>query len=148
MYSEIRKFIEKKLGRNLMSMILFGSKIRGFKGRDLDIIVIARNLPSSLKSVRCMEKELESYLFRSTKQVCDIHLFTKKSFEENLTEGTFLVGLTLGYRIIVDKAKVGNRIENFLKTLRGKDITYVDRYGEWKIGKIARILSFRSLRKS
>lgn len=142
MLFKISKIIKKKFGKNLVSIVLFGSFVRGFKGQDIDILVVVRNLPKSWKKIRCLEKKLESHLFKKTERICDIHLFSPKNFKENLVAGSFLTGLALGYRVIFDSEDTSQEIKRFVASLKGKPIKYVDKYGEWEIGKIAEILHF------
>jgi len=58
----LKEFIEackKKLGENLISIVLFGSRVKGYarEDSDYDLLIIARNLPDIKERFNLLEKE-------------------------------------------------------------------------------------------
>jgi predicted nucleotidyltransferase len=56
------EFVEackEKFGENLVSIVLFGSRVKGYARRDsdYDLLIIARNLPDIMERFDLLEKE-------------------------------------------------------------------------------------------
>lgn len=134
----------KSLDRRVLAIILFGSYIYSLRNsRDIDVVLIVDSL-ADLRDKITLEAEIARSLSRECKRKVDIQVFDLESFRENLTIGTLLSGLILGYRIVYDEVGVGESIREFIKAAsKEPEYTYVKRK-KWKLTAIARVKSYKA----
>ena len=124
----------KTIRSDVIAIILFGSTVYMGRGRDLDVIVIVENY---FKDPINDSIELRTKLNKMLKYnpIVDVHVFTIEDFKSNLTPGSFLSGLALGYEIIYDRSRghIHELIMKMLEELSRSEHILVNRYGEWSL---------------
>ncbi len=71
----------------------------------------------------------------------DLHIFDTTSFNENLTVGTFLTGLVLGYKILKDNIGVKEKIQKFIRELSREEKCFYIKKRKWNLAAIAKTKS-------
>ncbi len=128
------------LRSDVLAVIVFGSYVYMGRGRDLDIIVVVKDYKKdpfrdSIELRMSLHKKL------GYRPYLDIHVLTLEDFRKNLEVGTFLTGLALGYKILYDNTGyIEELIIEFLKRIADTGYTLINKYGEWRLHKHARIL--------
>jgi len=81
--------------------------------------------------------------------VMAVQLFTLYRVEDFFYQVFFfkLWNITATHPILFLREKFKDKIKGFLNFLRKKRITYVDRYGEWKIGKVSGIMKSQNVKR-
>lgn len=122
MWNKCLNIIKNFFGKDLLGVIFFGSSVYG-RGRDFDLIVIVKkNIP--VHQLLKINKNISSLLSKSFNysKIFDVHVFDLKNFEKNLESGSFVSGISLGYKILFDKAGLEEILARSFKKL--KDLNY------------------------
>ncbi len=139
-YERIAEAVKRVLGDSVLGIILFGSYIYMGRGRDIDLVIVVREEVSARKRF-----DLELAVSRELRKIArdtvfDVHILSMEDFKRNLTPGTFLSGLALGYEILLDKADINNEILKFLQKLASEKYILHNRHGTWNLSHHARVL--------
>jgi hypothetical protein len=133
----IKEFVEackKKLGENLISIVLFGSRVKGYarEDSDYDLLIIAKNLPDIKERLNLLEEE-ESIIWDKYKIKISSLLLEEEIFSP---VNPLLFGVLSGYKVLFGE-------ENFKKNLRQAkawieemDPIYVEGEKEWRIKEL------------
>jgi predicted nucleotidyltransferase len=134
----IKEFVEackKKLGENLISIVLFGSRVKGYarEDSDYDLLIIAKNLPDIKERFNLLEKE-ESIIWDKYKiKISSLLLEEEEIFSP---VNPLLFGVLSGYKVLFGE-------ENFKKNLRQAkawieemDPIYVEGEKKWRIKEL------------
>ncbi len=144
MYEVLLSVSRKMFGDALCAVVVFGSSVYMGRGRDIDVlIVIDRDM--DVKEKIGLELSFLKEL-RSTGMIplVDVHILSLRDFEDNLVPGSFLSGLALGYRILLDVCGIEDRIIRFLERLSKEKYVLHNRYGSWNLSFYAiRLLTQR-----
>ncbi len=145
-YSEVKEVVLEVLGEDVIAIISFGSSVYWGEARDLDLLVVIKHALGPKEKLD-LEYRLASEARARGLPPLDIHVMGIDDFKGNLTPGTFLSGLALGYRIILDRDDVESLIVSFLHRLSEESYVFYNRYGRWNLSRMARILLRRSSRR-
>ncbi len=110
--------IHRTLGEDLVAIVLFGSYAKGMarEASDLDLLVIARSLPSSRERDDLLRSTFDDLAIETGITVMPI-LMTEKVLRRDMESfGPLMFGLVTGYRIIWGKLPLLRKWERFVKT--------------------------------
>jgi len=139
LYNLLTSIIGDFLVDRLKAIIVFGSMIYLGKGNDLDLLIIIDTL-DTLKEKFNLESKISQILRREFPDYnFDVHIFSVEEFKDNLSPGSFLSGLALGYEVIYDKVNLESEILLFLERLSKDKYLLHNRYGTWNLGFHAKI---------
>jgi len=126
------------MGKEVLGVIIFGSYVYSpLKARDIDLLIIINSIKDINEKID-LEVKTSITLWRTLRKPIDIHVFDLSTFKENLEPGSFLSGLTLGYKIIYDKVGLTKLIEELIKKIaKIKEYTYIKRK-KWDLALIAK----------
>jgi len=139
LYSRIVSVVRSFFGSELEAVIVFGSYIYMGGGRDIDLIIVVKEKPTKnkieleYKIKRLLEDSIPGAVF-------DIHILSIDEFRDNLSPGTVLAGLALGYEAIFGENLVEPLILDFLEKLTSERYVLHNRYGSWSIAHHAKLL--------
>ncbi len=145
LYEELKQFVLKALGERVLAIILFGSYIYWGTARDIDLLVIVEGSMTPREKV-LLEYEISSQARKLDLPFLDVHVLSMRDFRENLTPGTFLSGLALGYHVVLDKVDIESLILSFLEELSEDTYIFYNRHGKWNLSRMAVILLRQRLR--
>ena len=116
-YKLLLDVVKDLLGRDLLSVIVFGSTVYMGGGRDVDVLVVVED-DIGMREKREVEYSIWRRLCRKHR-VCDVdlHVLSFRDFILNLEVASFLSGLALGYVVIFDAIGVEKYILEFLNRL-------------------------------
>lgn len=102
---EIVERLKQKFGKTLVSVVLHGSTLKKAAAHDIDLLVIAKNLPEGWKERFSLIKPIkEEFLKKGT--VLDIKLYTPSEFERAAKErNPLILSITERHEILQDSAK-------------------------------------------
>ena len=135
--SELKDDIKSKFSQ-LASIVLFGSFARDEinKDSDIDLIVIAGNLPKDWRKRDKIALEIEKNGFRYGIPA-HLELLTKKEFEFSVKDGApLLFDLSKDYKIIYDSGFFKKQIKLFKNNMVRWGAKKVDKY-VWEVPKLA-----------
>ncbi len=145
-YEVLRASTEYFLDRKILALILFGSSSYLGTGRDIDLLVVVSG-DIDLKEKLSLEYKLKVNACRNH-SICnlDVQVMSLSLFKDNLAPGSFLSGLALGYEIILDRIGVEDLILSFLKRLSEEKYVLCNRYGKWRLDRLAGITLRKKLK--
>ncbi|MDK2371797.1 MAG: hypothetical protein QI197_00190 [Candidatus Korarchaeota archaeon] len=141
----MKDLVLEELGDRVLAALVFGSLIYWRDAKDVDLLIVVKG---SLRPKEKMEVEykISSRALRRGLPPIDVHVMGLSDFRDNLSPGTFLSGLALGYRVLIDRINVDSLIASFLRELSREDYVLYNRYGRWNLSEMAKILLRRKLR--
>ncbi len=138
----LNEFVEKckkKFGKNLVSIVLFGSYARG-KARetsDIDVLVIAKKLPSNVwERDKIIEEIVLEFLFKYGKRFSPILVTENEIRKHAKWPNPLFYGILLGYKSLYGKEffeEVMNIVKNVIKE---KKPIFVEGGKEWDLEKL------------
>jgi predicted nucleotidyltransferase len=141
----IDEFVEackKKFGKNLVSIVLFGSYARGIarETSDIDLLVVVKKLPHSLKKRIRIEgrvfESIENRIFEKYGKSLQIIVLDKADVKNNLKSfSPLFITFALGFKIIYDENFFIPSFKEFLLELRKRNFKYFEGSREWDIRK-------------
>lgn len=138
----LKEFADKckeKLGKNLISIVLFGSYVRGnfSKYSDIDLLIIAERLPLPHKRQEIIRDIQEKIIEKDKKKISCV-FFTRKEFEHAIiNENPLLYGILTGYEEIFDKNDYFKKwITIFKNRLKITKPIYREGDKKWELAKI------------
>ncbi len=148
LYDALVRVVESVVKGRVLGVIVFGSTVYLGRGRDIDVLVVVEGDIDAKEKVR-LELEVSRRLRKVFGGlVFDVHVMSLNDFRENLTPGSFLSGLALGYEVLVDRADIEDDILGFLERLANEKYILHNRYGDWNLSHYARVtLNTRKLRR-
>lgn len=122
-FDEVNKLIKKYFGKDLVSLVIFGSSCRKKRFKiisDLDyLIILKKRVINQDKISRKLKRHLSNYY-----ALLSFNIYDKQNFANLIKVNDWLVlSLKLGYFIIYDKKDFfKNKIENQYKKIKAKKI--------------------------
>lgn len=145
LFDLVARIAREVLGDNLVGIVVFGSAVYMGRGRDVDLLIVVRNV-SGPRHVIDLELEIRRRLLKALRRdlertVLDIHIVT---LDDLKTGAGFVAGLALGHRVVLDLGGLRDAIREALKRVAEEGPTLRNRYGLWDLGLFARIALKRS----
>jgi len=132
---ELFRIATRKLIRDdVLAIIFFGSRVIGKyrKDSDVDVLIIIKKGGN-----RDFSKERLSFL-KETGIRLDTTVFDEEQFEENLTLGTLMMGVSIAYCVTYDKIHAYEKINAFAEEVRKYSAVLELPYGKFIVGKTIR----------
>jgi predicted nucleotidyltransferase len=134
----LKEFIEackKKLGENLISIVLFGSRVKGYarEDSDYDLLIIARNLPDIKERFNLLEKE-ESEIWDKYKIKISSLLFEEE--EIFFPVNPLLFGVLSGYKVVFGEESFKRNLQQAKAWIEEMNPIYVEGEKEWRIKEL------------
>ena len=134
----IKEFVEdckKKFGENLVSVILFGSRIKGYarEDSDYDLLVIAKNLPDIKERLSLLEKE-EDKIWEKYKIKISSLLFEEDEIFSPVNP--LLFGVLSGYKVLFGEENFEKNLRQAKSWIEEMNPVYVEGEREWKIKEL------------
>ena len=132
---ELFRIATRKLVRDdVLAIIFFGSRVIGKyrKDSDVDVLIVIKRGGN-----RDFSKERLSFL-KETGIRLDTTVFDEEQFEENLTLGTVMMGVSIAYCITYDKINAYERINAFAEEVRKYNAILELPYGKFVVGRTIR----------
>jgi hypothetical protein len=132
---EFVKVCKKKLGKNLISIILFGSRVKVYAGKDsdYDLLIIAKNLPDIKERFSILEKE-ESEIWDKYKiKISSLLLEEEEIFSP---VNPLLFGVLSGYKVLFGKENFKKNLQQEKAWIEEMDPIYVEGEKEWRIKEL------------
>jgi predicted nucleotidyltransferase len=132
---EFVKVCKKKLGESLISIILFGSRVKGYAGKDsdYDLLIIAKNLPDIKERFSILEKE-ESEIWDKHKVKISSLLFEEE--EIFYPVNPLLFGVLSGYKILFGKENFERNLKQAKPWIEEMNPIYVEGEKEWRVKEL------------
>jgi predicted nucleotidyltransferase len=138
----IKEFVEackEKFKENLVSIVLFGSYVRGnFKETsDVDLLVIFKKLPESVwERDKMMEEILWKILLEKHVRVSPIIVEPEEIKMHAKWPNPLFYGILLGYHTLLGSKFFEDIISLVKERIRVKDPLYVEGNKEWRLIKL------------
>lgn len=135
MKKALREFVNKcreKFGENLISIVFFGSIIKGYAkaDSDFDLLIVAKNLPDIKERFELVSK-LETKIWDKYKiKISSILVEPEEIFEPI---NPLLFGVLSGYKILFGKENFKSQLEKAKAWIEKLDPVYVEGEKEWRV---------------
>jgi predicted nucleotidyltransferase len=132
------EFVEackEKFGGNLVSIVLFGSRVKGYARRDsdYDLLIIARNLPDIKERFDLLEKE-ESEIWDKYGIKISSLLFEEEEIFSPVNP--LLFGVLSGYKVLLGRGNFERGLKQAKVWIEEMDPIYVDGEGGWRVKEL------------
>lgn len=138
--NEFVKSCKKKLGKKLVSIVLFGSVARGTarKGSDIDILVIAKNLPKDWRERdNTLDDIVMEILLKYSIRVFPIIVESTDIKASARWPNPLFYGMLLGYNVIYDEGSFFKSMMKIVKErIRIKKPIYVEGGRKWELASM------------
>lgn len=124
------------LRRNeVLAIIFFGSRVIGKydKNSDLDVLVIIKDEAKGLNF-----NDVRLRFVKDTNIYLDTTIMTKKEFENNLTLGTVLMGVSIAFCVTYDKINIYEELVKWSNEIRKYGAVLELPYGKFIVGGTVR----------
>jgi predicted nucleotidyltransferase len=139
----LERFVDecnKRFGADLVSIILFGSYARdkAKKYFDIDLLVVARNLPEDWRERDRILDDLEfNFLKKYHKRIFPIIVTPEAVIDSVRGENPLFYGILTGYKILFDK---DNFFDGALQEVRARvrieRPIFYDKVGRWDLAEV------------
>lgn len=116
--------LKQRLGKNLIAVVLHGSLLKKAVAHDIDLLVIAKNLPAGWQETFSLIKPIkEEFLKKGI--VLDIKLCTPVEFERAAKErNPLILSITERHEILQDKTKYFEETISNIRQLTAFEYAY------------------------
>ena len=134
----LNEFVEAckdKFGRDLISVVLFGSRVKGYarEDSDFDVLVVVKNLPDVKKRFDLVE-DIEDRIWNKYKiKISSILLEPEEIFEP---VNPLLFGVLLGYKVLFGQRNWKNYLGYVKEWVEALNPVYVEGGREWNIKRL------------
>ncbi|MCX8191154.1 MAG: nucleotidyltransferase domain-containing protein [Candidatus Aenigmarchaeota archaeon] len=131
----LREFVEeckKRFGENLVSVVLFGSRVKGYASEfsDYDVLIIAKDLPD-IKERLDLVSSIEDKIFEKYRiKISSILLEPEEIFEPI---NPLLFGVLTGHKVLFGREKFNENLSKAKKWIDKMDPVYFEGGREWRI---------------
>lgn len=139
----LKKFVEeceRKFGLDLVSIVLFGSYARGraSKYSDVDLLVIAKNLPDDWRVRDRVLSDLEMrFLKKYHKRIFPVIISPEAISDSVKKRNPFFYGVLTGYRVLFDRERFFAKVmENVKAGVRIDKPIFYDKVKKWVLAEI------------
>ena len=132
---EFVKACKRKFGKDLVSVVLFGSRVKGYarEDSDYDILLLVKNLPGLMERFKLLEG-LEEKIWKKYK----IKISTLLVEPEELFEpiNPLLFGVLSGYKLLFGKREWFSHLKRAGSWITKLDPIYIEGEREWRIKEL------------
>jgi predicted nucleotidyltransferase len=134
----LEEFVEackKKLGENLVSIVLFGSRVKGYarEDSDYDLLIIAKNLSDIKERLNLLEEE-ENKIWNKYKIKISSLLFEEE--EIFYPVNPLLFGVLSGYKVLLGEENFKKNLQQAKAWIEEMNPIYVEGEKEWRIKEL------------
>jgi predicted nucleotidyltransferase len=132
---EFVKVCKKKLGESLISIILFGSRVKGYVGKDsdYDLLIIAKNLPDIKERFSILEKEESEIRDKYKIKISSLLLEEEEIFSP---VNPLLFGVLSGYKVLLGEESFKKNLQQAKAWIEEMNPIYVEGEREWRIKEL------------
>ncbi|MCS7135290.1 MAG: nucleotidyltransferase domain-containing protein [Candidatus Aenigmarchaeota archaeon] len=133
--NEFVQACKKKFGKNLVSIVLFGSRVKGYASKysDYDVLIIVKDLPD-IKERFDLVAKLESKIYSKHKiKISSILVEPEEIFTPI---NPLLFGVLTGYKILLGKRNFVNNLNKAKSWIEKFDPIYVEGGKEWRVKEL------------
>ncbi|BCU67743.1 DNA polymerase [Sulfolobales archaeon HS-7] len=122
-------------GNETLAIIFFGSRVIGKyrKDSDLDVLLVVED-----ESKRLRFNEVRLKFLKDTGVYLDTTIMTTDQFENNLTLGTVLMGVSIAFCVTYDKINAYEKLESWSNEIRKYGAILELPYGKFIVGRTIR----------
>jgi len=135
------EFVDKckeRFGKDLISVVLFGSHARGTATSysDVDLLVVVENLPKKrIERYKLLTKEIHDILIRYNLKISPIIIEPKELSTKNINP--LIYGILTGYKILYERDDFWNRyLDNIRDVIKLTKPVYIEGAKRWDIEKL------------
>jgi len=134
----LEEFVEackKKLGESLVSIVLFGSRVKGYarEDSDYDLLIIAKNLPDIKERLNLLEEE-ENKIWDKFKIKISSLLFEEE--EIFYPVNPLLFGVLSGYKVLFGEENFKKNLQQAKTWIEKMNPIYVEGEKEWRVKEL------------
>jgi len=134
---DLEEFVEackEKLGENLISIVLFGSRVKGYarKDSDYDLLIIAKNLPDIKERLNLLEEENKIW----NKYKIKISSLLLEEEEIFAPVNPLLFGVLSGYKVLLGEENFKKNLKQAKAWIEEMNPIYVEGEKEWRIKEL------------
>jgi len=134
----LEEFVEackKKLGESLVSIVLFGSRVKGYarKDSDYDLLIIAKNLPDIKERLNLLEKEENKIWDKYKIKISSLLLEEEEIF---YPVNPLLFGVLSGYKVLFGEKNFKKNLQQAKAWIEEMNPIYVEGEKEWRIKEL------------
>jgi predicted nucleotidyltransferase len=131
----LEEFVEacrEKLGESLISIVLFGSRVKGYakKDSDYDLLIIAKNLPDIKERFSLLEKEESGIWDKYKIKISSLLLEEEEIFSPI---NPLLFGVLSGYKVLFGEENFKKNLQQAKAWIEEMNPIYVEGEKEWRI---------------
>jgi len=134
----LKFFVEeckKKFGKDLVSIVLFGSRVKGYArpDSDYDILVLVRKLPEIKKRFDLMESVEDKIWDKYQIKISSLLLEPEELFQPI---NPLLFGILSGYKVLFGKKDWFQNLSQASQWIKKLKPVYIEGEREWKIKEL------------
>jgi predicted nucleotidyltransferase len=134
----LEEFIEackEKFKENLISIILFGSRVKGYarEDSDYDLLIIAKNLPDIKERFSLLEEE-ENKIWNKYKIKISSLLLEREEIFSPINP--LLFGVLSGYKVLFGEENFKKNLQQAKAWIEEMNPIYVEGEKEWRIKEL------------
>ena len=134
----LEEFVEackKKLGESLVSIVLFGSRVKGYarKDSDYDLLIIAKNLPDIKERLNLLEEEENKIWDKYKIKISSLLLEEEEIFSP---VNPLLFGVLSGYKVLFGEENFKKNLQQAKAWIEEMNPIYVEGEKEWRIKEL------------
>ena len=134
----LEEFVEackKKLGESLVSIVLFGSRVKGYarEDSDYDLLIIAKNLPDIKERLNLLEEEENKIWDKYKIKISSLLLEEEEIFSP---VNPLLFGVLSGYKVLFGEENFKKNLQQAKAWIEEMNPIYVEGEKEWRIKEL------------
>jgi len=134
----LEEFVEackKKLGESLVSIVLFGSRVKGYarEDSDYDLLIIAKNLPDIKERLNLLEEEENKIWDKYKIKISSLLLEEEEIFSP---VNPLLFGVLSGYKVLFGEESFKKNLQQAKAWIEEMNPIYVEGEKEWRIKEL------------
>jgi len=134
----LEEFVEackKKLGESLVSIVLFGSRVKGYarEDSDYDLLIIAKNLPDIKERLNLLEEEENKIWDKYKIKISSLLLEEEEIF---YPVNPLLFGVLSGYKVLFGEENFKKNLQQAKAWIEEMNPIYVEGEKEWRIKEL------------
>lgn len=133
--NEFIKECRKRFGKNLQSIVFFGSRVKGLArdDSDFDILIVMNKLPD-IKERFDLVSDIETKIFEKYKIKISTLLFEPEEIFEPINP--LLFGILTGYKVLFGEKEFRKNLERAKIWIKRINPIYIEGERKWKIKEL------------